>query len=133
MSLQSLWRSLIAFALSLLLLCESVPPAIAQESSGSIPIQSIPIQTASGPQTAEVFDFTRSSLRQFPPLTMDSEFIQVLNQATPDANFEHLVPGTLADPTQYLTIGSLAGGEAFGVIGYRSTRSPSCPVSRPIV
>ena len=115
MSLQSLWRSLIAFALSLLLLCESVPPAIAQESSGSIPIQSIPIQTASGPQTAEVFDFTRSSLRQFPPLTMDSEFIQVLNQATPDANFEHLVPGTLADPTQYLTIGSLAGGEAFGV------------------
>ena len=104
-----------AFALSLLLLCESIPSAVAQEGSGSIPTQSIPIQTASGPQTAEVFDFTRSSLRQFPPLTMDSEFIQVLNQATPDVNFEHLVPGTLADPTQYLTIGSLAGGEAFGV------------------
>ena len=30
-------------------------------------------------------------------------------------NFDHLVPGTLANPTEYLTIGSLAGGEAFGV------------------
>ena len=30
-------------------------------------------------------------------------------------NFDHLVPGTLANPTEYLTIGSLAGGEAVGV------------------
>ncbi len=115
MKFQSRWRSLLAFALSLLLLWESVPPAFAQEVGSSIPMQSIPIQTASGPQTAEVFDFTRSSLKQFPALTMDGNFIQVLQQATPDVSFEHLVPGTLADPTQYLTIGSLAGGEAFGV------------------
>jgi hypothetical protein len=111
MRLLRLGRSLIAFALSFLLF---MSPAVAQESS-SIGLKSVQIQTASGPQTAEVFDFGRSSLKQFPPLTMDTDFIQTLNQMSPDINFDHLVPGTLADPTEYLTIGSLAGGEAFGV------------------
>ena len=115
MRLLRLGRSLIAFALSFLLFFRSIPPAMAQESSRPIALQSVQIQTASGPQTAEVFDFGRSSLKQFPPLTMDTDFIQTLNQMSPDINFDHLVPGTLADPTEYLTIGSLAGGEAFGV------------------
>jgi hypothetical protein len=111
MRLLRLGRSLIAFALSFLLF---MSPAIAQESS-PIGLQSVQIQTASGPQTAEVFDFGRSSLKQFPPLTMDADFIQTLNRMSPDINFDHLVPGTIANPTEYLTIGSLSGGEAFGV------------------
>ncbi|MCX5965906.1 MAG: hypothetical protein NT070_23110 [Cyanobacteria bacterium] len=111
MRLLCLGRSLIAFALSFLLF---MSPAVAQESS-SIGLQPVQIQTASGPQTAEVFDFGRSSLKQFPPLTMDADLIQSLNRMSPDINFDHLVPGTLANPTEYLTIGSLAGGEAFGV------------------
>ena len=112
MRLLRLGRSLMAFALSFLLF---MLPAAAQESSSPIAVQSVQIQTASGPQTAEIFDFGKSSLKQFPALTMDSNLIQSLNQMSPDINFDHLVPGTLANPTEYLTIGSLAGGEAFGV------------------
>ena len=74
-----LGRSLIAFALSLLLFFRSIPPAIAQDSNG-IGFQSVQIQTASGPQTAEIFDFGKASLKQFPALTMDSNLIQSLNQ-----------------------------------------------------
>ena len=95
MRLLRLGRSLMAFALSFLLF---MLPAAAQESSGSIAVQSVQIQTASGPQTAEIFDFGKSSLKQFPALTMDSNLIQSLNQMSPDINFDHLVPGTLALP-----------------------------------
>ena len=112
MRLLRLGRSLMAFALSFLLF---MLPAAAQESSSPIAVQSVQIQTASGPQTAEIFDFGKSSLKQFPALTMDSNLIQSLNQMSPDINFDHLVPGTFANPTEYLPIGSLSGGEAFGV------------------
>ena len=61
MRLLRLGRSLIAIALSFLLF---MSPAVAQESS-QIALQPVQIQTASGPQTAEVFDFGRLSLKQW--------------------------------------------------------------------
>jgi hypothetical protein len=107
-----------AVALGLIFLWQTSQPALAQNSStlqSIIPTQTYQISTEAGSQQVEVFNFLDLSLRQFPPVPIDQAFLEQLTQFSPDSNFSHLLPGTVADPTQYLQLGSIAGGEAFGV------------------
>jgi hypothetical protein len=107
-----------AVALSLIFLWQTSLPAWAQTTATEpavIPTQTYQIATEAGPQQVEVFNFMDMSLRQFPPVPIDQTFLEQLQQFSPDSNFSHLLPGTVADPTQYLQLGSIAGGEAFGV------------------
>jgi hypothetical protein len=104
-----------AIAFSLIFLWQPAPPALAQNASSTVPTQTYQLQTPEGPQTVQVFDFMNLSLKQMPGALMDNQFLGLIEQFSPGANLSHLLPGTTVDPTQYLQVGSIAGGEAFGV------------------
>jgi hypothetical protein len=107
-----------AFVLGTVSLCQFSPPAMAQADptlQSNIPTQNYQIQTTEGPMNVPVFNFLDMSFKQFPGTTIDQNFLGQLEQLNPGANLSHLLPGTIADATQYLQIGSIAGGEAFGV------------------
>lgn len=107
-----------AFVLSMVSLCQFALPAMAQVDpnlQSNIPTQTYQISTPEGPMNVPVFDFLSMSFNQFPGTTIDQNFLGQLEQINPEVNLSHLLPGTIANPTQYLSIGSIAGGEAFGV------------------
>lgn len=107
-----------AFVLSTVSLWQFAPPAMAQADltlQSNIPTQTYQISTPEGPMNVPVFNFLDMSFKQFPGITIDQNFLGQLEQFNPGVNYSHLLPGTVADPTQYLSIGSIAGGEAFGV------------------
>jgi hypothetical protein len=107
-----------AIVLSLVYLWSGTLPALAQAIptlQSNIPTQTYQIQTDVGPQNVDVLNFSDLSFNQFPPTPIDQAFLGQLEQINPGANLSHLLPGTDANPTQYLSVGSIAGGEAFGV------------------
>ncbi len=107
-----------AIVLSLVYLWSGTLPVLAQaipSLQSNIPTQTYQIQTDIGPQNVDVLNFSNLSFNQFPPTPIDQAFLGQLEQINPGANLSHLLPGTDANPTQYLPIGSIAGGEAFGV------------------
>jgi hypothetical protein len=107
-----------AIVLSLVYLWSGTLPVLAQavpSLQSNIPTQTYQIQTDVGPQNVDVLNFADLSFNQFPSTPIDQAFLGQLEQINPGANLSHLLPGTEANPTQYLSIGSIAGGEAFGV------------------
>lgn len=80
-----------------------------------MPTQTLQVQTNAGMQSVEVPDFGAVSLKQFPQIQVDRDLLSQLQQISPNSDFSQLVPGAYVDPTQYLQIGSISGGEAFGI------------------